>query len=632
MEDTSRRGWSHCVVDQYVKEVMDFSSQYGSDGSISYVANNIIGKPTLYPDYGDFSAAYCLRGYGYWWSKSESAPQPIEGHKPLLPPSVDFIDLKYDCAVYPIRVDLYETYHPGSAVRVWGSLEGQGWRLLWAGEPQTGLKAAARIFSPPIEQPHVLINMLRIEFDQRGHSYYSALDAVMLVGSTHSGSNECAAPAPEETITMQIMKMGLHKSICEEDILSGVQFLLSEENLQKLVEEEHKDPEEEEEELTREEKADVEVCEDSVVTLEAIPCVDEADITQGERTKGGYFELLPEELIMYIMHKLDIRSLCRLACTCKLLQGHASDPFLYMTLNLQNCWWLVKNSTLECLAPRCSLLQCLDLSWCGPYGAVDTETFMEFIHSCGHQLQVLRLNNCHFIENYCLYMISIVCPNLNELSMANCTKVDHLGFGELKKTRGLARLDLARTHINFHTLQLLLQHASHLQHLSLNNCTQLDMDEVALTLATFNHNLVSLTAWKTRGLTQRGLRALACIPTLQDLDLGWALSGGITESFAELVRECKGLKRLYLSALRTFTDHDLHLLMTHSKNLTQLDIMGTRNITPEAVHRLLQFCPKLELLDVSFCEQIHYSHVHHWAMQFPHVSIKGGLFHQVRII
>ncbi|MPC29218.1 F-box/LRR-repeat protein 4 [Portunus trituberculatus] len=471
MEEIPRKSWTHCVVDQYVKEVTDFSSQYGSDGSISYVANNIIGKPTLYPDYGDFSAAYCLRSYGYWWAKSDSAPQPIEDPKPLLPPSVDFIGI-----------------------------------------------------------------MLRIEFDQRGHSYYSALDAVMLVGSTHSSSGY---EASGETITMQVMKMGIHKSICEEDILSGVKFLLSEENLQKLVEDEHKNPGEE---LTREEKADLEVCEDSLTAVDVTPSEDDTDISVEEGTKGGYFDLLPEELIMYILHKLDIRSLCHLACTCKLLQSYASDPFLYMTLNLR----------------------CLDLSWCGPYDGVNTETFMQFIHTCGHQLTVLRLNNCHFIDNYCLYMISVVCPNLIELSMANCTKVDHLGFGELKKARALARLDLTRTHINFHTLQLLLQHASHLQHLSLR---------------------------------------------------------GITESFAELVRECKGLKRLYLSALRTFTDHDLHLLITHAGNLTQLDIMGTRNITPEAVHRLLQFCPNLELLDVSFCEQIHYSHVHHWAVQFPHTFI-----------
>lgn len=55
-----------------------------------------------------------------------------------------------------------------------------------------------------------------------------------------------------------------------------------------------------------------------------------------------------------------------------------------------------------------------------------------------------------------------------ELSMANCFKVDHLGFGELKKARCLSRLDLSRTRIDFHTLQLLLQHAGQLRHLSLS--------------------------------------------------------------------------------------------------------------------------------------------------------------------
>ena len=52
--------------------------------------------------------------------------------------------------------------------------------------------------------------------------------------------------------------------------------------------------------------------------------------------------------------------------------------------------------------------------------------------------------------------------------MANCSKVDQLGFGELKKARGLSCLDLSRTRIDFHTLQLLLQHAGNLQHLSLS--------------------------------------------------------------------------------------------------------------------------------------------------------------------
>lgn len=82
---------------------------------------------------------------------------------------------------------------------------------------------------------------------------------------------------------------------CEEDILNGIQFLLSEENLQKLVvEEEHKD--EAVEELTREEKADLEVCESSVVPEETICAVTEADVPEEEEeegTSGGYFDLLP---------------------------------------------------------------------------------------------------------------------------------------------------------------------------------------------------------------------------------------------------------------------------------------------------------------------------------------------------
>lgn len=64
-----------------------------------------------------------------------------------------------------------------------------------------------------------------------------------------------------------------------------------------------------------------------------------------------------------------------------------------------------------------------------------------------------------------LSKLSFISP---ELSMANCSKVDHLGFGELKKAYALCRLDLSRTRIDFLTLQLLLQHAGQLRHLSLS--------------------------------------------------------------------------------------------------------------------------------------------------------------------
>lgn len=45
---------------QYVQRVVEFSSQYGSDTSISYTAFNIIGRQTKYPDYGDFPETFAM--------------------------------------------------------------------------------------------------------------------------------------------------------------------------------------------------------------------------------------------------------------------------------------------------------------------------------------------------------------------------------------------------------------------------------------------------------------------------------------------------------------------------------------------------------------------------------------------
>lgn len=50
-------------IQQYVCQVLDFSSQYGSDISISYTACNIVGKPSKFPNYGDFPQTFLLVSY-----------------------------------------------------------------------------------------------------------------------------------------------------------------------------------------------------------------------------------------------------------------------------------------------------------------------------------------------------------------------------------------------------------------------------------------------------------------------------------------------------------------------------------------------------------------------------------------
>jgi len=48
------------IIKQFVQGIVDFSSQYGSDFSISYTAFNLTGKPSKYPDYGDFPETYAM--------------------------------------------------------------------------------------------------------------------------------------------------------------------------------------------------------------------------------------------------------------------------------------------------------------------------------------------------------------------------------------------------------------------------------------------------------------------------------------------------------------------------------------------------------------------------------------------
>ena len=47
-------------VEQYAQDVVDFSSQYGSDYSISYTAPNITGRPSKFPEYGDFPESFAM--------------------------------------------------------------------------------------------------------------------------------------------------------------------------------------------------------------------------------------------------------------------------------------------------------------------------------------------------------------------------------------------------------------------------------------------------------------------------------------------------------------------------------------------------------------------------------------------
>jgi len=61
----ANRTYLYDDVRLYAHEVVDFSSQYGSETSISYTVSNIAGRSSTYPSYGDFTQTAVLVGILY---------------------------------------------------------------------------------------------------------------------------------------------------------------------------------------------------------------------------------------------------------------------------------------------------------------------------------------------------------------------------------------------------------------------------------------------------------------------------------------------------------------------------------------------------------------------------------------
>ncbi|XP_052866163.1 F-box/LRR-repeat protein 4 isoform X1 [Anopheles cruzii] len=181
-------------IKQFVSEDLEVSSQYGAHNSITYTALNLRGKTNRFPSSGDFSDTYMLAQYGRWWQEAPSfspdfgiANLPIELNCPV----DDYIVVKFEQAVYPTRVEIFETLNAGSVYRLWVYTVLKTWVLIWDRSDDTVLQnvrgeGTARIFVPCIRRINSITSILKVEFSHRHQSYYSAIDAIALYGEPPS--------------------------------------------------------------------------------------------------------------------------------------------------------------------------------------------------------------------------------------------------------------------------------------------------------------------------------------------------------------------------------------------------------------------------------------------------------------
>jgi len=568
--------YSYILVEQYANEVLDFSTQYGSDNSISYTAHNLTGVPNKFPSYGDFSQTYVMRDYGPWWIDCPSGQawrQPVKcARQSRMPQSTNFVDIKYEHAVYPIRIHIYETFNPGGVSGIWaGNCRGD-WKLLWdtsmTTSPQQVVSQRPRIFSPPLQQANFITKLIRIEFNQTALSYYTEIDAVALLGTLEPISWEAKVtamvPAKPGNLLKQIIERKLH--ILPSD---GAQL---EENIKLLSRHAIK-------EFTRERA--------------------KREVSPNESFLG-YFDQVPEEIIIKILGYLDIQSLVQVSAVCSKFNMFTSDSFLYSRLDLRDVFYCVSNSALKWLESRCLNIQELDLSWCGNYGKLSPQALQNFLENCGHNLRNIRLDNCHVATGQVLQSVVEHCGKISSISLANCHLLNIVDFQVLSSLTNLESLNLYRTVIGQPAMISILCNNPKLKHLCLAACSNIDGDEVCMYLSHCQPCLESIDLWRCSSVTERGIGALSHCDKLRDVDVGWCLGiQGTSGAMAHLVECCPDIERLYLTAHRQTGDREVKAI-AGLKKLRQLDILGNRNVSLSTIQDLMKSVESLELLDISF--------------------------------
>jgi hypothetical protein len=126
------------IIKQIPIAIRDFSSQYGSNRSDSYVVSNICSNPEIYPLYGDSTHALVFRTYGPWWINMPSYQETIKNFRRWENhfTSRDFLDIEFkDLVEQCISLNIYETYNPGTVEVVYVGKEDEcgnnTWHRVW---------------------------------------------------------------------------------------------------------------------------------------------------------------------------------------------------------------------------------------------------------------------------------------------------------------------------------------------------------------------------------------------------------------------------------------------------------------------------------------------------------------------
>ena len=145
----------------------------------AHAAKQLVGPPKVYPAFGAELA-------GAWRAKARRAESGEH----------EWVELEFEHMAMVSGIEVYETFAPGSVVRVcFRKWETGEWDTVWQGPPQhaTVQQGAPRVFAPLLRPRTYATNAVRLQLSPHGKQGCGAVDAVRLLGAPHANMAPPAA-------------------------------------------------------------------------------------------------------------------------------------------------------------------------------------------------------------------------------------------------------------------------------------------------------------------------------------------------------------------------------------------------------------------------------------------------------
>eukprot|EP00897_Mesotaenium_endlicherianum_P009240 jgi/Mesen1/8344/ME000462S07788 len=298
---------------------------------------------------------------------------------------------------------------------------------------------------------------------------------------------------------------------------------------------------------------------------------------------------LNEDLLVNILQRIDDRNdreACSLVC----------KRWLKLEGSLRRHSHVLRESVIPILRLRFPNLDSVDLSACTQ---VKDSDLLQLAESFQERLKVLNLAGNKGVTHVGMQALGRLCPELQELTLTNCTGLTDSAFVALAKCTSLKVLRLAscRT-LSDMSLACLAAGCKRLEVLNLKWCVGVTDAGIAL-LAANCRALRSLDLSYSE-VSGEGLAALVMLPQLAVLSLA-ACAYVDNEGVASLRQGCRSLKELDVSACQNVSDVGIVALAAdNALPLHHLALSHCTQVTDSTLARLPTFS-HLAVLKLNKC-------------------------------